>query len=165
MRCSTGVWFENDVETFIQTRLAEYHDWRRAHTGHAIVGLELDDLGLVAVGSHEAKFVRDGGLVVTSTYLRCAAVRIDLQGAVLTDVDPLDGDRPVTVGRYCSKRSCRTSQHSLGYSVGLCFRKREIDPRPATRIENARHRTETFAHVNASSRIPLDADSATGVPR
>jgi hypothetical protein len=87
MRCSTGAWFENDVETFIQARLADYHDWRRAHTDHTIVGLELDDLGLVAVGSHEAEFVRDGGQVVTSTYLECAAVSTDLQGAVLTEVD------------------------------------------------------------------------------
>ena len=100
MGCSTGVWFEDDVETFIQARLADYHDWRRPHTDHTIVGLELDDLGLVAVGSHEAEFVRDGGQVVTSTYLECAAVRTDLQGAVLTEVDPLDDDRPVTLGRY-----------------------------------------------------------------
>ncbi len=100
MRCSTGVWFENDVETFIQTRLADYHDWRRPHSDHAIVGLELDDHGLVAVGSHEAEFVRDSGELVTSTYLECAAVRTDLQGAVLTDFDPLDEDRPVTLGRY-----------------------------------------------------------------
>ncbi len=109
MGCSTGVWFENDVETFIQTTLADYHDWRRPHTDHTIVGLELDDLGLIAVGSHEAEFVRDAGQVVTSTYLECAAVRTDLQGAVLTEVDPLDDDRPVTLGRYSSKRSCRTS--------------------------------------------------------
>jgi hypothetical protein len=100
MRCSTGAWFEDDVETFIRTRLADYHDWRQAHTDHTIVGLELDDLGLVAVGSHESDFVRDGGQVMTSTYLECAAVRTDLQGAVLTKLDPLDDDRPVTLGRY-----------------------------------------------------------------
>lgn len=100
MRCSTGAWFEDDVETFIRTRLADYHDWRQAHTDHTIVGLELDDLGLVAVGSHESDFVRDGGQVVTSTYLECAAVRTELQGAVLTELDPLDDDRPVTPGRY-----------------------------------------------------------------
>jgi hypothetical protein len=100
MRCSTGVWFENDVETFIHTTLADYHDWRRSHTGHTIVGLALDGLGLIAVGSHEAEFVRDGGQVVTLTYLECAAVRTDLQGAMLTEVDPLDDDRPVTLGRY-----------------------------------------------------------------
>lgn len=100
MRCSTGAWFENDVETFIQTTLADYHDWRRAHTDHTIVGLELDDLGLIAVGSHEAEFVRDAGQVATSTYLECAAVRTDLQGAVLSEVEPLDDDRPVTLGRY-----------------------------------------------------------------
>ena len=37
---------------------------------------------------------------MTSTYLECATVRTDLQGAVLTEVDPLDADRPVTLGRY-----------------------------------------------------------------
>jgi hypothetical protein len=38
---------------------------------------------------------------VTSTYLEYAAVRTDLQGAVLTEVEPLDEDgRPVTLGRY-----------------------------------------------------------------
>ena len=100
MPCSTGAWFEDDVETFIRTTLADYHDWRRPHTDHTIVGLELADLGLIAVGSHEAEFDRDGGQVVTSTYLECAAVRTDLQGAVLTAVDPLDDDRPVTLGRY-----------------------------------------------------------------
>jgi hypothetical protein len=100
MRCSTGAWFENEVETFIQARLADYHDWRRPHTDHTIVGLELADHGLVAVGSHEAEFVRDSGELVTSTYLECAAVRTDLQGAVLKDVDPLDDDRRVTLGRY-----------------------------------------------------------------
>jgi hypothetical protein len=37
---------------------------------------------------------------VTSTYLECAAVRTDLQGAVLPEVEPLDDDgRPVTLGR------------------------------------------------------------------
>jgi hypothetical protein len=101
MRCSTGVWFEDELETFIQTRLADYHDWRRPHTDHTIIGLELADHGLVAVGSHEAEFVHDGGQLVTSTYLECAAVRTDLQGAVLTEVEPLDDEgRPVTLGRY-----------------------------------------------------------------
>jgi hypothetical protein len=83
MRCSTGAWFEDEVEMFIRTRLADYHDWRQPH------------------GSHEAEFVRDGGQLVTSTYLECAAVRIDVQGAALPDVGPLDQDgRPVTLGRY-----------------------------------------------------------------
>lgn len=31
MRCTTGAWFEDEVENFIQTRLADYHDWRRPH--------------------------------------------------------------------------------------------------------------------------------------
>lgn len=101
MRCSTGAWFEDDVETFIQARLVDYHDWRRPYTDHTIVGLELADHGLVAVGSHEAEFVRDSGELVTATYLECAAVSTELQGAVLAEVEPLDDDgRPVTLGRY-----------------------------------------------------------------
>jgi hypothetical protein len=101
MRCSTGAWFEDDVETFIQARLADYHDWRAPHTDHTIVGLELADHGLIAVGSHEEQFVRDSGELVTSTYLECAAVSTNLQGALLPEVEPLDDDgRPVTLGRY-----------------------------------------------------------------
>jgi len=101
MRCSVGAWFEDDVETFIQARLADYHDWRRPHTDHAIVGLELADHGLVAVGSHESDLLRDSGELVTSTYLECAAVSADLRGSLLAKVEPLDDDgRPVTLGRY-----------------------------------------------------------------
>jgi hypothetical protein len=101
MRCSTGVWFEDDVQTFIQTRLADYHDWRWPHTDHTIVGLELADHGLVAVGSHESDLLRDSGELVTSTLLESAAVSINLQGSLLAEVEPLDDDgRPVTLGRY-----------------------------------------------------------------
>ena len=50
MRCSTGAWFEDDVEAFSQARLADYHDWRQPHTDHTIVGLELDELGLARSG-------------------------------------------------------------------------------------------------------------------
>lgn len=101
MRCSSGAWFEDDVEAFVRTRLVDYHDWRAPYTGHRILGLESDDLGLVAVGSHEEDLVRDGGEVVTTSYLECAVVELDYQGAVLVEVEPLDPDgRPVTLGRY-----------------------------------------------------------------
>jgi hypothetical protein len=101
LRCSTGIWFEDDIEAFVQTRLADYHDWRRPHTGHTIIGLELDDIGLVAIGSHEEDFVRDSDEVVTTSYLECAAVSLDCQGALLPGVEPLDpGGRPPTLGRY-----------------------------------------------------------------
>jgi hypothetical protein len=100
-RCSTGARFENDVEAFVQTRLIDYHDWRAQHTAHTIIGLELEELGLVAVGSHEHDLLRDRGEALTGRYLECAAVTLDHQGAVLSDVDPLDPDgRPVTIGRY-----------------------------------------------------------------
>jgi hypothetical protein len=126
MRCSTGAWFEDEVETFIQSRLADYHDWRRPHTDHTITGLELADLGLVAVGSHESDLIRDGGQVVTSTYLECAAVRTDLQGAVLTEVEPLDEDgRPVTSLRPdCESRpSCRRACHGRCVVSPACVRE------------------------------------------
>jgi hypothetical protein len=101
MRCSTGAWFEDDVEAFVQTRLADYHNWRQPHTGHTIIGLELDDVGLVAVGSHEDDFLRDGREVISASYLECAAVALDYQGALLPGVEPLDPDRrPVTLGRH-----------------------------------------------------------------
>lgn len=61
-----------------------------------IIGLELEDLGLVAVGSHGQEFVRDGQQLVTSTYLEYAAVSVELKGAVLPGTEPLDPDgRPV----------------------------------------------------------------------
>ncbi len=88
MRCSTGAGSEDDVETFDQIMLADYHDWCQPHTDHTIVGLELADHELVAVGSRESEFVRDGGEAVTSTYLGRAPVSADLQGAVLTAVHP-----------------------------------------------------------------------------
>lgn len=99
--CSTGAWFENDVETFIQTRLIDYHDWRAQHTSHTIIGLELEHLGLIGVASHEQDLLRDRDHILSGTYLECAAVDLDHQGAVLPDVEPLDSDRrPVTIGRY-----------------------------------------------------------------
>lgn len=99
LRCSTGAWFEDEVEAFVRTRLVDYHDWRASHTDHTLIGLELDDR-LVAVGSHEAEFVREPRQLVTSTYLECVAVSVEL-GAVLPGVEALDPDgRPVTLGRY-----------------------------------------------------------------
>ncbi len=99
-RCSTGAWFEDDVEAFIRDRLVDYHDWRAAHTGHTIIGLELGDR-LVAVGSHEADLIRRRGEEITGTLLESAAVALDCQGAVLPEVAPLDpDDRAVTLGRY-----------------------------------------------------------------
>lgn len=63
--------------------------------------LELKDAGIIAVGAHEQDLLRRQGEVLTGTYLECAAVALDYQGAALADVDPLDVDgRPVTVGRY-----------------------------------------------------------------
>ena len=98
MRCSTGAWFEDDVETFIHARLVDYHDWRQPHTDHTIVGLELADHGLIAVGSHEEEFVRESGELVTSNYLECAAVSTNLQGALLP-VAAVAGERPTGLRR------------------------------------------------------------------
>jgi hypothetical protein len=79
----------------------DQHEWRQPHTEHTIIGLELDDHGLVAVGSHEQDLLTDGLNVLHGTLLECAAVTLELRGARLPDVDPLDEDgATVTLGRY-----------------------------------------------------------------
>lgn len=139
---------------FIRDRLADRHDLRQPHTDHTIIGLELDDRGLVAVGSHEEDYVRDGREVVTSTYLESAAVTVGAQGAVLPQVSPLDADSaPVTVGRYLleallsdiTQRSrapiaravvARANTRSLRLCtrIGLTSEREDIDERFVQRI-------------------------------
>lgn len=100
-RCSTGPWFENEVEEFIQRRLLPRHEHRREHVDHRAVLLELPDLGIVAVCAHEEDFVRYDGEDRTGSYLEVTAVALDVQGARLPDVEPFeDSDAPPSVGRY-----------------------------------------------------------------
>jgi hypothetical protein len=100
-RCSTGPWYEDDVERFVNSRLVDRHKERREHTDHRVIGLELPDRGLIAVGAHEEDLIRDGEVEVTSTLLEVGAVAVEFQGATLADVEPLDPDRrPVSVGRW-----------------------------------------------------------------
>ena len=75
-RCSTGPWYEAEVEQFIQTRLAD----RVASDFEAIV---IDDDGdVIAVAAHEAR-PDPAGTGATVTYLVVAAVRLDRQGSRL----------------------------------------------------------------------------------
>lgn len=77
------------------------HELRRTRSDHAVVGLELPEHGLVAVGAHEEDLTRDGEVELTSTYLEVAAVSLPVPGAVLPDVEPLDPDaKPVSLGRW-----------------------------------------------------------------
>ncbi|HEV2999667.1 MAG TPA: hypothetical protein VGW75_02920 [Solirubrobacteraceae bacterium] len=103
-RCSRGAWYEEDVERFVATRLVDYHESRRRDTDHTVIGLELPQHGLVAVGAHEEDLTRDGDLLLTSTYLELAAVSLPFQGGVLTDAEPLDPDgKAVSVGRWLAE--------------------------------------------------------------
>jgi hypothetical protein len=100
-RCSTGEWYEDEVERFVSRHLFDHHQWRKDHTDHRVILLELPDTGLVALGSHEADLTRDDDRDLTSSYIEVGAVSLDYQGAVLTDEEALDnGDKPPTLGRY-----------------------------------------------------------------
>lgn len=100
-RCAREAWYERDVETSVTTRLLDRHAWRRDHTDHTVIGLELPGYGLVAVASHEEDPTQDGDVDLMSTYLEVAAVSLPLRGAILPEVEPLDPDgRPVTLGRW-----------------------------------------------------------------
>jgi hypothetical protein len=101
-RCSTGRWFEDEVETHVQNDLLDAHAARRSHTDHCAIALELPDHGIVAVTAHEQDLTTEGGRDLTSTRWLVAAVAVDLQGAKLPDVDLGDG-RPVTLGRYLAE--------------------------------------------------------------
>lgn len=99
-RCSTGAWYEDEVETFITSQLLQRHAARRVHSRHTIIGLETAGGDLVAVGAHEEDLLQDGDHVFTGTLLEVAAVAIEAQGATLPGVEPFEDGRPVSVGRY-----------------------------------------------------------------
>jgi len=99
-RCSTGAWFEDEVESFVATQLLRRHAARRLHTRHTVIGLEAESGELVAVGAHEEDLLHDGDSPFTSTFLVVAAVAVEAQGGTLPDVEPLDEGRLVSVGRY-----------------------------------------------------------------
>lgn len=98
--CSTGPWYEAEVQTFIQTGALRRHLWRQPHTDHRLLVLETDAHGIIAVGSHEERDGEFAGQAMTITYLESGAVRMDCQGALLPDVPPFEDGRPVSVGRY-----------------------------------------------------------------
>jgi hypothetical protein len=103
-RCSTGPWYEDDVESFITRRLIGRHVRRQPHVDHRVIGLELPDHGLVAVTAHEQDFTTDGPHDLTSSLWIVAAVVRHLQGAILPEIDPLDDSgRPVSLGRYLAE--------------------------------------------------------------
>jgi hypothetical protein len=99
--CSTGAWYEDDVERFVQKRLRGHCEWRKAHADISVIVLaaaeDLDDI--LAVGAHELDpQVTEDGQHLEGTYLIVAAVRRDLQGREV-DVESFEDGRPVSVGR------------------------------------------------------------------
>lgn len=101
-RCSTGPWYEDEVERYIENRLLDSNLRRAPHTGHRVILLETDDHGLVAVGAHEADFLEaPDGQAITGTYLVVGAVAVEHQGATLPNVAPFEREsRAPSLGRY-----------------------------------------------------------------
>lgn len=137
-RCSTGPWYEADAERAISERLFARHSWRQPHTDHRVLLLELDDIGLVAVGAHEEDLLKapDGSLV-TGTYLEIGAVALDYQGAVLPEVEPLDPDGTApTLGRYLMEAvlSDVVERNRGPYLRAIVARENERSLRLCTRI-------------------------------
>ncbi len=99
--CSTGAWYEEDVERFVQTRLRGHYEWRRARTDISVVVLVAagDPRDILAVGAHELDHqITDDGQPLEGSYLIVGAVRRDLQGREV-DVEPFEDGRSVSVGR------------------------------------------------------------------
>jgi len=99
--CSTGAWYEDDVEHFVQRRLRGHYESRKAHIDISIIVLVAadDPDDILAVGAHELDDqVSDDGRYLEGSYLIVGAVRRDVQGRKL-DVEPFADGRPATVGR------------------------------------------------------------------
>jgi len=99
--CSTGVWYEEDVERFVRTRLRGHYEWRKSHTDISVFVLAAagDPWEILAVGAHELDpQITADGQPLEGSYLIVGAVRRDLQGREV-DVEPFEDGRPVSVGR------------------------------------------------------------------
>lgn len=79
-RCSRGLWFEDEVEEFIQRYALEYSA-RRSDADHQLL-LFLSDDELVAVGAHERVSLTGG---VTGTHLAVGAIALAHQNTRLDD--------------------------------------------------------------------------------
>jgi hypothetical protein len=100
-RCSGGAWYEDEIETYVRTRLFDAHNEREPHNHHQVILLEDSAAGMVGVGAHEEEDARVGANELTTSYLALVAVRSDYQGTVVVDGGQLDDDRPSpTLGRY-----------------------------------------------------------------
>ena len=101
-RCSTGAWYEDDVEEMLVAGLRPYLEWRHEEMDTRAILLEdRQTEEILAVGVHEeADQIDDEGSPITGTYLVLGAVALLAQGKTL-DIEPLDEDqKPVTAGRY-----------------------------------------------------------------
>jgi hypothetical protein len=145
--CSTGAWYEDEVQRFIRDELFARHAARRAHTDHGVIGLEDPERGLIAVTAHESDLTRAGDRTLTSTLWIVAAVTNAVRGARLPGVDLGDG-RPVTLGRYLAE---------VTFSDVL-----DADRDPVVRAIVARENTRSLA---LCERVGLTIEQADADPR
>lgn len=78
--CSRGLWFEDEVDAFIQEHALEYAAWR-APLDHQLLLIFLDE-ELVGVGAHEQAPMSDGSL---GTHLAVGALGLAHRGTALAD--------------------------------------------------------------------------------
>jgi hypothetical protein len=98
--CSTGAWYEDEVERFVQTQLRGHYESGKANADVAVIVLAAAGVPgeILAVGAHELDpQVAEDGHHLEGTYLIVAAVRRDLQGREV-DMEPFEDGRPVSVG-------------------------------------------------------------------
>jgi hypothetical protein len=82
--CSTGVWYEDEVEEFIQRHALAYAR-HRADLDHRLLLFETGREALVAVGAHELAVFRRGQERLSGSYLVVGAIAVAYQGARLED--------------------------------------------------------------------------------
>lgn len=83
-RCSTGAWYEDEVEEFLQRHALAYAR-QREDLDHRLLLVETEREGLVAVGAHELAVFRRGHDRLSGSYLVVGAIALPHQGARLDD--------------------------------------------------------------------------------
>ena len=79
--CSTGTWYEDEVEQYLQTRAMDVWRVRGPHLDHRLLLFEQGH-EIVAVAAHEVMDLRaPGGVTLTGTHLTVLALAADTKGA------------------------------------------------------------------------------------
>ena len=135
--CSTGAWYEDDVQAYIRNDLRASWEWRAKHLGTSVLVLAsaIEPARILAVGSHEIDDQRTaGGAVVEGSRLIVGAVRTEFQG-FRVDVPSFDEDRhPVSVGRYLMQALIDDLPETAGVARAVIARENHRSLRLCDRV-------------------------------